>query len=303
MTALQVDLNYGRICRYVATTPWAIRAEVLATITELLCFRAAGGRLTRAEIDERIGARAQTTGRITSGSLAVIPLHGVITNRASMFTDVSGVTSIERFRARLMESVADPSIESTLIDIDSPGGAVDGVIEMAEEIRALRGGEKPIRAIANTEAASAAYWLGSQADEFIVTPSGEVGSIGVWSAHIDQSVQQEQNGLKVSLISAGKYKVEGNPFEPLNEEARASMQAGVDRYYAAFVSDVAKGRQVSRATVEANFGQGRMVSPAAALAAGMVDRIASYQDTLSRLTGRGRTRKRKSAERWRHSFV
>ncbi len=295
--------KYPRIRRYVTATPWAIRPWVLAVITELVAYRAAGGRLSRAEIEERIGARAPTTGRVRSGPVAVIPLHGVIVHRADLFTDISGASSIERFRARLNEALADQAVASILIDIDSPGGTVDGVIEMAEEIRAARGGEKPIRAIANTEAASAAYWLGAQADELIVSPSGEVGSIGVWSAHVDRSKFDEIVGVKTTLISSGKYKVEGNPFEPLGEEARDAMQADVDRYYQHFIADVAKGRGVSKAKVEKDFGEGRMVGPAQALAAGMVDRVASFEETLSRLRGVKRSTANNKSHRFRFSYV
>lgn len=297
-----MDTKYPRFRRYVTTTPWAVRPWVLAVITELLAYRAAGGRLSREEIEERIGARQPTTGRVRSGSLAVIPLHGVIVHRADLFSDISGASSIERFRARLNDALADDSVASILIDIDSPGGTVDGLIEMAEELRQARGGEKPIRAIANTEAASAAYWLGAQAGELIVSPSGEIGSIGVWSAHIDQSKYQEAMGVKTTLVSAGRYKVEGNPFEPLGEEARASMQESVDRYHTQFVADVAKGRGVSKAKVEKEFGEGRMVGPAQALAAGMVDRVASFEETLSRLRGVKRSTGNRS-HRFRFSYV
>jgi ClpP class serine protease len=124
--------------------------------------------------------------------------------------------------------------------------------------------------------------LGAQASEFYVTPSGQVGSIGVFSAHEDISALQEKEGRKISLISAGKYKVEGNPFEPLGEEAKAETQRVVNSYYDMFLGAVAKGRGVPLDNVRKGFGQGRMVLPKEAVAEGMVNDVATFDEALSR---------------------
>jgi ClpP class serine protease len=96
----------------------------------------------------------------------------------------------------------------------------------------------------------------------------------------------EQEGVKVTLISAGKHKVEGNPFEPLSEEAMAFKQARVDEAYAQFVRDVARGRGVSVADVRGGYGEGRALTAKDAKAAGLIDRIATMEDTIGRLVGR-----------------
>jgi signal peptide peptidase SppA len=154
------------------------------------------------------------------------------------------------------------------------------VPELAEEIRSARG-KKPIIAVSNASMASAAYWIGSAASELVVTPSGQVGSIGVFSIHEDHSKQLAEEGVAVTLIRAGKYKTEGNPFEPLSDEARAAVQGEVDRYYSLFTRDVAKGRRVDVEAVRNGFGQGRMVNAQDALKLGMVDRVATLDDVLS----------------------
>jgi len=117
----------------------------------------------------------------------------------------------------------------------------------------------------------------------IVTPSGEVGSIGVVAAHMDISKMAESAGLKVTLVSAGKYKTEGNQFEPLSDEARAALQVRVDDYYAMFVKAVARNRGVSPADVRNGFGEGRVVGAKQAVALGMADRVATLDETLARL--------------------
>lgn len=282
--------RYLRIIRYVRETPWAIRPETMRIITELLEFRAQGGTLTREEIDQRIQANMSRLGVIRQGAVAVIPLRGVITHRAGMFSDVSGATSVERFRSRLNEALGDDAVSKILLDVDSPGGSVDGIPEIAEEINRVRqSSDKSIAAVVNTQSASAAYWITSQVEEIAVTPSGEVGSIGVYAAHRDVSEFEKQVGVKTTLISAGRYKTEASPFEPLTEEAHKAIQKRVNEYYDMFVDAVARGRGVTTKTVREGFGEGRMVGAKEAVKLGMADRVATPQEMIQRLqSGRPR---------------
>lgn len=227
--------------------------------------------------------------RSGGGAVAVTPLVGSIIPRADGMAESSGAVSVQRFRRNLRQALADPEVGSVVIDVDSPGGTVDQVPEMAEEIYAARG-DKPIVAVANTLAASAAYWIASAADELVVSPSGEVGSIGVFAMHQDMSGMMEQRGVTVSLIAAGKYKVEGNPFEPLSEEAREAVQGRVDEYYEMFVAAVARQRGVKRSDVRNGFGEGRVVGAREAVRLGMADRVATLDETVERLVG-GRRRR------------
>jgi signal peptide peptidase SppA len=274
---------YRRSVEKVASTPWAIELGALATIKAILAERASGHRLSDEEIQERIGLRSEEDPP-AAAPVAVLRLRGPIVPHAGMMSATSApLQSVEGLRADFRDALASDDVKAILFDIDSPGGAVDLIPELGAEIRAARG-EKPIVAIANTIAASAAYWIGAQADEFVVTPSGMVGSVGVYSAHDDISGMQEKLGVDTTLISAGKYKVEANPFEPLSDEAKEYMQSVVDEYYGMFVAAVAKGRGVSTAVVRDDFGQGRLVMPSKALEAGMVDAVATYDETLARLT-------------------
>ena len=138
-------------------------------------------------------------------------------------------------------------------------------------------------AVANHLAASAAYWIATAADELVVSPSAEVGSIGVFAAHEDMSAALEKEGVKVSLISEGKYKTEANPYEPLSEEARAAVQSRVSEYYDAFVKAVARNRGVKAADVRGGFGEGRTVGARQAVQLGMADRVATLDETIARL--------------------
>lgn len=253
----------------LATQPWAMMPEIINALM-------AGTPAPEAAN----AARAARAGASAPGSIAVIPLAGVIVPHASgWFGDEA---ALDVFGAALDAAVADPGIAAILIDIDSPGGSVYGVGEAAAQVYAARSA-KPVVAIANSLAASAAYWIGSQAAEFHVTPSGEAGSIGVWQAHMDVSQAMEEAGVKATLISAGKFKTEGNPFEPLSEEARGFMQSRVDDYYAAFTRAVARGRNIGVEQVRSGMGQGRVLGADAALAENMVDGIATRDEVLRRM--------------------
>jgi signal peptide peptidase SppA len=188
-----------------------------------------------------------------------------------------------------------------VLHIDSPGGSVYGVQELSQTIYGSRG-SKPIVGIVNCLAASAAYWIGCQADRLVCTPSGDVGSIGVFSMHEDWSKAMEQEGVKVSFAAAGRFKVEGNPYEPLDDQAKQSMQARVDGYYATFVQDVGRGRRKGTEAVRDTFGQGRLVRAPDALKSGMVDQVSPFDQTLQQVVssmGRqysGKTDTRATAE-------
>lgn len=292
--------HLDQLLAWARTTPWAIRPDYGQTLCSILDRRARGVRLSDWEIDQLVGERraefeARTAAAGESrGAVAEIPILGVLTPRASLLDQSSGMTSPESIGARFDAALADPAVSTVLLDVNSPGGSIQGIPELAAKIRAS---EKPVVAHVNYIAASAAYWLAAQADEVIVSQSGEVGSIGVYAMHEDWTAAAEKEGVKVSLISAGKYKTEGSRFAPFSDEARAALQQQVDEAYGMFTGDVAKGRGVSRAVASGpKFGEGRIVMAQDALAAGMVDRISTYQETKQRLLGGGRVKRRMRSE-------
>lgn len=287
--------SYRRIVEYMSTHPWAIQRETLDGMVELIRFRVEGGHLAEGEIATRLAAaRAVQGDRRAESFLSVIPVYGVIMPKANLMTEMSGGTTVDAIRSQFRQAIADPEVSRIVFDFDSPGGSVEGIPELAAEIRAARG-IKPMTAVANYTMASAAYWLATQADEIVASPSALVGSIGVYGIHEDMSGANEQMGVKPTYISAGKYKTEGNPDQPLTDEARAHIQSLVDASYAMFVSDVAAGRGVAQKAVRDGFAEGRAVHSEAALSLGMVDSIGTFDDALSAKPPRMRAR-RQSAE-------
>lgn len=272
--------SYPHIIAAIRDTPWAIVPAKLADIMAVVALRAAGVTLTAEEMQERIGAAAQRPKLRSNGDIAVLPLVGTISHRMGMLSQSSGGTSVEAFTREFRALVNDPSVAAIVLDVDSPGGSVSGIDELSSEIHRARG-IKPISAVANSMAASAAYWIATAADEVVITPSGEVGSVGVIAAHEDQSGLYEQMGVKVSLVTAGKYKAENNPFEPITDEGRAAIQARVDDSYAMFTKALARNRGVPLETVRSGFGQGRIVGAREAVKLGMADRIATLDDVVA----------------------
>jgi signal peptide peptidase SppA len=272
------------------TTPWALMPERLQAMAGVLTRWSAGEPPTDETMfqiqSERVlrDTRKQMAAAHAGSGIAVLPLYGVVTQRGNMVDDISGPgsTSTQQFTSALRQVLADDTVGQILIDIDSPGGSVYGVAELASEIVKARA-QKPVVAVANSLAASAAYWIGCSASEFYVTPGGEVGSIGVWQAHFDYSKALEEEGVKTTLVSAGKFKVEGNPYVPLDPQAQAFMQSRVDDYYNAFIQAVAVGRGVSVDDVRNGMGEGRVLGADAALAQRMVDGIASFDDVLAKM--------------------
>lgn len=269
------------VLRSIIETPWAILPAKLEAIAAVAARWASGEKLTAEEVALVTGGRPSRQ-NASAGNVAVLPLFGTIVPRADMLTETSGLTSAESFTNRFRAALNDAAVSGVVIDVDSPGGAVQGVDELSAEIFKARG-TKPVVAVANHLAASAAYWIATAADELVVTPSGEVGSIGVFAAHDDLSGAMEKVGVKTTLISAGKFKVEGNPFEPLGEEARAAIQLRVDEFYGMFVKAVARNRGVSVADVRDGFGEGRVVGAKEAVRLGMADRVATLDETIARI--------------------
>lgn len=283
------SLAYGR--------PWAIMPEKLAVMQQFLKGWMAGSRLSSEELQAQFSA-ASARPVSTAKGVAVIPVYGVLSQRVNMLSYYSGGTSTELLSKQIKEALNNPDVGTIVFDIDSPGGAVTGVPELADEIFAARGHKKMI-SVSNSLMASAVYWIGTAADEVVVTPSGEVGSIGVYTMHVDYSKQNEMMGMSPRYISAGKYKVEANPDEPLNPEALAHIESIIGDYYEMFTKAVARHRGVKKADVVNGFGEGRVVTAANAVALGMADRVATLSQVLGKLGVDASTKRALALERRR----
>ena len=221
------------------------------------------------------------------GRVVMIPMHGIMATRRLPGESTGPGVPTEAVGRLIDAAAADTTVKTIILQMDSPGGTVEGTVELADKVRAARD-IKPVIAQVDSLAASAAYWVASQATEIVATPSGAVGSIGVVAQHKDVSAALEAEGIKVTVLSAGKYKAEGNPYGPMDEDALGYAQSQIDAAYADFVGYVAQGRGVDTKTVEQSYGQGRVLLAKQALAAGMIDRIGTTEETISRFVASSR---------------
>lgn len=269
--------------------PWAISRPYFDAL------RRAHEALTRGELNRELELFAKlpepeaaihpATERAVSrrsGSVAVVPVHGVIANRATFFDLLfGGVTTPTSLVQNVAAAMADDQVKAVVMDFDSPGGTVYGVQEAFDALIAMRG-SKPLIAQASGSMASAAYWLASAADEIVAQPSAMVGSIGVYQMHEDWSKALDEMGVKVTYVATSAQKVEANPDEPLSEDARAHIQETVDDYMNLFVGAVSKGRGVPASTARGErFGEGRVYVAARAMERGLVDKVRPLSATLA----------------------
>lgn len=272
--------KYRRILSAVYGEVWGILPEKLEAIVDMLELRSDGRVFSDDEIKTRISSAfpvAQVETQEAPG-IAVLSLNGTITQRTTWMSEFSGGTSTEMFGKAFDKAIADPSVKRILIDVDSPGGSVTGVEELAAKIFAARG-SKPITAFASGgQIASAAYWISCAADEIVATPScSAIGSIGVIQVH-----QVKQNAdTTTTVIRSVPNKADVNSHEKLTESAMKNLTDKIQSIHNVFESSVAKYRGVDVKTVQSDYGQGRTFASREALKAGMIDRIATLDELLA----------------------
>jgi signal peptide peptidase SppA len=226
-------------------------------------------------------ARPERSIAESPSGIAVIPIHGSLVRRTVGLEADSGLTSYQGVQQMLEMARDDPSVDAILLDIDSPGGESSGVFDLADKIQAV-GLIKPVWAVANDMAFSAAYALASAAQKVYVSRTGGVGSIGVIAMHVDQSVKDAQDGLHYTAVYAGSRKNDLSPHGPMTSDAQRFLQGEVDRVYGLFVDTVARHRGLSSNAVrdtEAGLFFGKD-----AVRAGLADAVGTLDDVLLALT-------------------
>jgi signal peptide peptidase SppA len=222
--------------------------------------------------------------------IAVIPIHGTLVKRTLGLEAASGLTSYQDIGAMLDTALADPSVTGILLDVDSPGGEASGSFELARRVREATA-VKPIWAVANDAAFSAAYAIASSAERIVVTETGGVGSIGVIALHIDQSVKDANDGYRYTAITAGRHKNDFSPHEPLTDTAKGELQAEVDRLHDIFVGHVAAMRGLPEMVVRAT--EAALYFGPNATAAGLADAVGTLEATLTEFSTYLSSRSRK----------
>ena len=213
--------------------------------------------------------------------VAVIPIKGMLMKGAGPFAEsCMGVVNPDRITHALAQAMAAPEIKQIVLDIDSPGGRVTYIPELAEQVAAAAK-KKTVRVFTDSMIASAATWTAAGASEILMTPSAQIGSIGTYLAFLNPTVAMQMQGFKLELFSQGTHKGIGLPGRDLTREDRAYLQAGVDKINAQFVAAVKAGRPgVSEEAVR----DAKMYDGADAVQHGLADGIvASWEDFVALL--------------------
>jgi len=275
--------RFEHVLGFALDHPWAITPAMLSVVANIIARHVAGQKLTAEEIQAALVDRKNLPQPAGGGAVALIPIHGTIAPRVNLLSDFSGGTTFETLTGQLRGAMANKTIKTIVLDINSPGGSVAGATEFAREVMAART-KKPIIAHIHPTGASAAYWVAAAATEVVASPSALVGSVGIYAAHDDISAALEKLGVKRTYLSAGKGKIAGNEAEPLSDEASARMQSLIDESYGRFVGDVVKGRgKGMTADRVRNDWQAHIYGAADALSLGMIDSIATLDDTIARV--------------------
>jgi len=216
------------------------------------------------------------------GNIAVIEICGPLVKRPMAAPRGFEVASYEAVRASVENALGDDSIDAVILDIDSPGGTVDGNRELAEYLYSVRD-NKPMTALANGMMTSAAQYIGASIGRIVATsPSTLIGSIGVIQLHVDWSKLNAEIGVNPTWMHAGKFKAVGNPDEPLSKDDRAYLQERLDQSYEIFTSDVARYLGLNPAETTA-WADGQHFRATVGLELGLVHDIKTRQELIASL--------------------
>lgn len=278
-SSLRLDTGEAGAPRFLQSMTdqvWAVQSP--AVLRELAHIAQRHG--STEAVERRRGQRMDDTRGITiRDGVAILPVMGPIFPRANLFTEVSGATSIQTMALDLQRTLDRPDIKAVLLNVDSPGGAVTGVDEMAGMIAEVAK-KKPVTAYVSGTAASAAYWLASAAREIVVTRTGQVGSIGVVATVPQQQEPDEQGVMDFEIVSSNAP--DKRP-DPATDDGRRAVLDRINPIETLFIDTVAANRGISRETVLSDFGQGNVVVGQQAVDRDMADRTGTYEGVLAEL--------------------
>jgi len=272
----------------IMTSPWAIMANRFEQIIDIYNAHIVGPKIDIAALEARLGKplgrnRRELIGQVTDG-VAVLDLEGPLAKRMSSVSAACEGTSTNLIFDYFTQALEDPSVKAIVLNIDSPGGTVDGTMDLARAIYAARG-RKPIVALADGCMCSAAYWIGAACDSvWLANDTTVAGSIGVVCTHVDRSEAYKKAGLVVTEITAGEFKRVLTDTKPLTKEGKDFLKSMADDIYTLFVEDISTFRGVPVGQVLDQMAEGRVFMGQKAIAAGLADGVSSLDALISSLS-------------------
>lgn len=229
-------------------------------------------------------------------STAIVQINGPLSYKYDFWSWLMGGASYQGLSAQLSAIENDSSVDRVILVMDTPGGEVTGITELAEQIASST---KQVIAFIDPCCASAGLWIASQADRITGVKSLEIGSLGVQAMTVSYAEMFKKAGIDISIFRAAisPDKNLGHPYEPMNDDAKEYIQGRVDKYGQAFVSMVAKGRGKDDKYVMENFGKGRMLDAEEAMAVGLIDDVTTWGALMAEGRKKGRSNMRSKARR------
>ncbi len=257
--------KFARVAGRLFNTPLALRPEKAEMLCAALVDRLGiakldqidGTTLSAAQLRQRaddwMDDEEPAARRVYSVErrVARVPIDGTLVHKLGGVRPYSGMVGYDQLERIVADAAENREVGAILLDIDSAGGEVAGCFDFAAKLRTMgaRGGGKPIIAFANEMACSAAYAIASACDAVMTTRTGMVGSIGVWTMHVDMTKGLSKNGIEPTMIRAGDRKARGGPYEKADDETFAKLQAWVDETWDFFAELVAANRPISKKAV------------------------------------------------------
>ena len=271
--------GYLRIIGAIHARPWAIQAADLEAIIAIVEAPTRDLEAVAAKVGKPLDNASGNKIENRDGT-AVLTIEGPIFRYANVMTRVSGATSVQQLALDFQAAIDDPAISNIMLNINSPGGQVDGISELADRIRAGNA-VKPVTAYVSSMGASGAYWLAAAAGKIVANESAFLGSIGVIASISDNRGAQERQGVKRYEIVSSQSPMKNQ--DPGTDAGRSAIQTQVDSIAQLFIERMAKFRGVSVEKVSTDFGKGGVFSARDAIAAGMADNLGDYEGLVAQL--------------------
>lgn len=265
---------------------WLMEPQALNRYAHFLSYPLGDLSDLKAQVDG-VASRVQ-------GGVSVIPVQGPMVKSAGLIEEILGFTSTNQIREAVEEAAADESVNQIVLQIDSPGGSVGGLAELADAVFAARD-QKPVIAQVDGQAASAAFQVASQASQINMGREDMVGSIGVRLMLFDLSEAFANEGIEAVPIDTGEFKSAGALGTEITERQREDFQRIVDQFMDGFTDAIMRGRGMSEEAVQ-EVSDGRLFIGQEAVSLGLADEIKTLRETLSELSqqNRGQTARAKA---------
>jgi capsid assembly protease len=265
------------------SSAWSIIPDRLSHIIDILDAHLRGPKLSLKDIEARILAETPQpqTASVKNG-VAIIDITGVLMKNPDIFDRIfMGASSMSQIKTEILNAVNDPAVSRIILNIDSPGGTVDGTEELAQTIFESRG-KKQITAYTDGYMTSAAYWVGSSADKIYISgDTTNVGSIGVITAHYDYTEAARAQGVKVTEFVTGKYKNAGSDFRSIDDTSSEYIQGRIDYILGVFAGAVIRNRGLNAEKIDSEIFEAKVYIGKQAITAGLVDGVSTLDDLIA----------------------